>query len=124
MYCAFASIFIAQAYGIGLSIVQQLALLLLLMVTSKGIAGVPRASLVVVAAALPYFDIPVAGLLVIIAVDHFLDMGRTATNVIGNAIAAAAIDKWEGVAATDSTRSQPAHVQTHLQTQMQTGAHP
>lgn len=95
MYCAFASLFIAQAYGIDLTLGQEVAMLLLLMVTSKGIAGVPRASLVVVAATLPYFDIPEAGLLLILAVDHFLDMGRSATNVIGNAIATAVVAKWE-----------------------------
>lgn len=99
MYCAFASIFIAQAYGIDLSLAQELALLGLLMITSKGIAGVPRASLVVIAAALPYFNIPEAGLLLILAVDHFLDMGRSATNVIGNAVATAVIAKWDGGAA-------------------------
>ncbi len=96
MYCAFASIFIAQAYGIDLSLGQEISMLLLLMVTSKGIAGVPRASLVVVAATLPYFNIPEAGLLLILAVDHFLDMGRSATNVIGNAVATAVIAKWDG----------------------------
>ncbi|WP_164156816.1 dicarboxylate/amino acid:cation symporter [Sandarakinorhabdus rubra] len=96
MYCAFASIFIAQAYGIDLTIWQELAMLGLLMITSKGIAGVPRASLVVIAATLPYFNIPEAGLLLILAVDHFLDMGRSATNVIGNAVATAVISKWDG----------------------------
>jgi Na+/H+-dicarboxylate symporter len=95
MYCAFASLFIAQAYGIDLSLGQELALLGLLMITSKGIAGVPRASLVVIAAALPYFNIPEAGLLLVLAVDHFLDMGRSATNVIGNAVATAVIAKWD-----------------------------
>jgi len=96
MYMAFASIFIAQAYGIDMSIGSQITLLLVLMVTSKGIAAVPRASLVVIAATLPMFDIPEAGLLLILAVDHFLDMGRTATNVIGNAVASAVVAKWEG----------------------------
>ena len=95
MYCSFASLFIAQAYGIDLSLGQQIGMLLLLMVTSKGIAGVPRASLVVIAATLPFFDIPEAGLLLILAIDHFLDMGRSATNVIGNAIATAVVAKWE-----------------------------
>jgi len=95
MYCAFASIFIAQAYGIDLSLGQEIAMLGLLMITSKGIAGVPRASLVVIAATLPYFGIPEAGLLLILAVDHFLDMGRSATNVIGNAVATAVIAKWD-----------------------------
>lgn len=72
-------------------------MLLVLMVTSKGIAGVPRASLVVIAATLPLFNIPEAGLLLILAVDHFLDMGRSATNVVGNAVASVAVAKWEGV---------------------------
>ena len=96
MYCSFATIFIAQAYGIDLSAGQQISMLLLLLVTSKGIAGVPRASLVVIAATLSFFNIPEAGLLLILAVDHFLDMGRSATNVIGNAVATAVIAKWEG----------------------------
>ncbi len=95
MYCAFASIFIAQAYGIDLSLGQEIAMLGLLMITSKGIDGVPRATLVVIAATLPYFGIPEAGLLLILAVDHFLDMGRSATNVIGNAVATAVIAKWD-----------------------------
>jgi len=92
----FASLFIAQAYGIHLSIGEQITMLLVLMVTSKGIAGVPRASLVVIAGTLSLFKIPEAGLLLILAVDHFLDMGRSATNVIGNAIAASVVAKWEG----------------------------
>jgi Na+/H+-dicarboxylate symporter len=96
MYCSFAALFIAQAYGIHLGLGAQVSMLLLLMVTSKGIAGVPRASLVVIAATLPFFNIPEAGLLLILAVDHFLDMGRSATNVIGNAVAAAVVAKWEG----------------------------
>ena len=96
MYMTFASIFIAQAYGIDLSWGQMILMLLVLMVTSKGIAGVPRASLVVIAATLGMFNIPEAGLLLILAIDHFLDMGRTATNVVGNAIAASVIAKWEG----------------------------
>ena len=97
MYCTFATIFIAQAYGITLSIGQEVSMLLLLMVTSKGVAGVPRASLVVIASTLPFFHIPEAGLLLILAVDHFLDMGRSATNVVGNAVAAAVVAKWEGL---------------------------
>ena len=96
MYCTFAVLFIAQAYGVRLSIGQQLVMLLLLMVTSKGMAGVPRASLVVIAATLTYFRLPDAGLLLILAVDHLLDMGRSATNVVGNTVAAAVVAKWEG----------------------------
>lgn len=95
MYMTFATIFIAQAYGIDLTIAQEVTMLLLLMVTSKGMAGVPRASLVVIAATLGVFDIPEAGLVLILAVDHFLDMGRSATNVVGNAVAAAVVSHWE-----------------------------
>ncbi|MBS0491707.1 MAG: dicarboxylate/amino acid:cation symporter [Proteobacteria bacterium] len=95
MYCTFAVMFIAQAYGIELTIGQQITMLLLLMVTSKGMAGVPRASLVVIAATLTYFDLPEAGLLLILGVDHLLDMGHSATNVVGNSVAAAVVAKWE-----------------------------
>ena len=97
MYCSFATMFIAQAYGIHLSFVQQATMLLLLMVTSKGIASVPRASLVVISSTLGAFHIPEAGLLLILAVDQFLDMGRTGTNVVGNAVASTLVAKWEGV---------------------------
>ncbi len=96
IYMTFATMFIAQAYGIDMSLGQQITMLLVLMVTSKGIAGVPRASLVVIAATLGFFKIPEAGLLLIIGIDHFLDMGRSATNVVGNAVASAVIAKWEG----------------------------
>ena len=95
MYCTFATLFIAQAYGVELSWAQQITMLLLLMITSKGIAGVPRASLVVISATLAYFKLPEAGLLLILAVDHLLDMGRSATNVVGNSVAAAVVGKWE-----------------------------
>ena len=88
--------FIAQAYGIELSAGQQLTMLLILMVTSKGMAGVPRASLVVIAATLSQFNIPEAGLLLLLGIDHFLDMARSATNVIGNSVAAAAVSAWDG----------------------------
>jgi Na+/H+-dicarboxylate symporter len=90
-----ATLFIAQVYGVHLSIAQQITMLLLLMVTSKGMAGVPRASLVVIAATLTFFKLPEAGLLLILAVDHLLDMGRSATNVVGNSVAAAVVAKWE-----------------------------
>jgi Na+/H+-dicarboxylate symporter len=96
MYQTFAVVFIAQAYGIDLTVTQQFSLLLLLMVTSKGMAGVPRASIVVVAAALPYFHLPEAGLLLVLAVDHILDMGRSATNILGNAVACTVVQAWEG----------------------------
>ena len=96
MYQAFAILFIAQAYGVEMSLATQLSMLLVLMVSSKGMAGVSRASLVVVAATLPMFGLPEAGLLLIMGIDVFLDMGRTATNVIGNSIATSVVAKWEG----------------------------
>ena len=95
MYCTFATLFVAQAYGIELSLGQQITMLLLLMITSKGVAGVPRASLVVISATLTYFHLPEAGLLLILAVDNLLDMGRSATNVVGNSVAAAVVARWE-----------------------------
>jgi Na+/H+-dicarboxylate symporter len=96
MYCTFATIFIAQAYGIEVPLSTQITMMLVLMLTSKGMAGVPRASLVVIAATLGQFHIPEAGLLLLLGIDHFLDMARSATNVIGNGIATAVVAKWEG----------------------------
>ncbi len=96
MYCTFATLFIAQVYGIHLSLAQQVTMLLLLMITSKGMAGVPRASLVVIMATLSFFKLPEAGIYLILGVDHLLDMGRSATNVVGNSVAAAVVGKWEG----------------------------
>ena len=96
MYMTFASIFIAQCYGIDLTITQEITMLLTLMITSKGIAAVPRASLVVIAGTISMFNIPQAGLVLLLGIDTFLDMGRSATNVIGNTIATAAVSKWEG----------------------------
>ena len=95
MYMTFASLFIAQSYNIDLPLTTQLSMLLVLMVTSKGIAGVPRASLVVIAGTLATFNIPEAGLALLIGIDPLLDMGRSATNVIGNSIATAVVSKWE-----------------------------
>jgi Na+/H+-dicarboxylate symporter len=96
VYMTFATVFIAQAYGIHMSIPEQIKMLLILLVTSKGMAGVPRASLVVIAGMLEMFKIPGQGLLLLLGVDQLLDMGRSATNVVGNAVAAAVISKWEG----------------------------
>ena len=96
MYMTFASLFLAQAYNMHLSFAQQLTMLLILMLTSKGIAGVPRASLVVIAGTLSLFNIPEAGLALLIGIDPLLDMGRSATNVLGNAMATAVVSKWEG----------------------------
>ncbi len=95
MYMTFASLFIAQSYGIHLPIATQISMLLVLMLTSKGIAGVPRASLVVIAGTLATFDIPEAGLALLLGIDPLLDMGRGATNVVGNSIATAVVSKWE-----------------------------
>lgn len=110
MYCTFAVLFIAQAYGIDLPIGTQITMLLLLMLTSKGMAGVPRASLVVIAATLNQFNIPEAGLLLIMGVDQFLDMGRSATNAVGNSIAVASIAKWEGELSDTTDGETPADV--------------
>jgi Na+/H+-dicarboxylate symporter len=101
MYCTFASVFIAQAYDIPLTFGTQIAMLLTLMLTSKGVAGVPRASLVVIAATLNQFNLPDEGLLLILGIDTFLDMGRSATNVIGNSLATAVVAKWEGQLISD-----------------------
>ena len=95
-YCSFATLFIAQACNIHLSMGEQITMLLILMLTSKGMAGVPRASLVVIAATLNQFNIPEAGLILLMGVDPFLDMGRSATNVMSNAMGAALVSRWEG----------------------------
>ncbi|MEO8373898.1 MAG: dicarboxylate/amino acid:cation symporter [Sphingomonas bacterium] len=114
MYMTFASLFIAQAYGIHLSLGTQIAMLLTLMVTSKGIAGVPRASLVVITVTLSQFDIPEAGILLVLAIDHFLDMGRSATNVVGNAIAASVVARWEGgFEPREPAEIEPPHAPSH-----------
>jgi len=114
MYMTFATIFIAQAYGIDLTIGQEITMLLVLMITSKGIAGVPRASLVIIAATLSLFNIPEAGLLLVLAVDHFLDMGRSATNVVGNAVASAVVARWEGALdPLEPPEVEPPHAPSH-----------
>jgi Na+/H+-dicarboxylate symporter len=111
MYCAFAVLFIAQIFHRDFTLHQQIVMLLILMVTSKGMAAVPRASLMVIASTLSYFGLPEQGLVMIIAVDHLLDMGRSATNVVGNAVASTLVAKWEkelappGHAAIDAARA-------------------
>jgi Na+/H+-dicarboxylate symporter len=95
MYMTFAVLFIAQAYGIDMPLADQLVMLLVLLFTSKGVAGVPRASLIVIAATLSMFHIPEAGLLLLLGIDQILDMGRSATNVFGNSIASALVSRWE-----------------------------
>ncbi len=97
MYMSFATIFIAQAYNVPLGIGEQIVILLTLMISSKGVAAVPRASLVVITGTLAMFGLPVEGVALILAIDQFLDMGRTATNVVGNAVATSVITKWEGM---------------------------
>src|SRR5215212_2320552 len=116
MYMTFATIFIAQAYGIDLSLGQEVTMLLVLMITSKGMAGVPRAILVVIAATMSMFRIPEAGLLLILAVDHFLDMGRSATNVVGNAVASSVVARWEGdFEPLEPADIEPAHAPAHVE---------
>jgi Na+/H+-dicarboxylate symporter len=105
MYCTFATVFIAQAYGINMDLGTQITMMAVLMLTSKGMAGVPRASLVVIAATLAQFKIPEAGLVLLLGIDHFLDMARSATNVIGNSIATAVVAKWEGELANTDDRA-------------------
>ena len=90
-------------------------MLLVLMITSKGMAGVPRASLVVIAATMSMFRIPEAGLLLILAVDHFLDMGRSATNVVGNAVASTVVARWEGTLdVPEPADIEPPHAPSHV----------
>jgi Na+/H+-dicarboxylate symporter len=104
MYMTFATVFIAQAYGIDMTMGDQIQMMLILLITSKGMAGVPRASLVVIAGMLSMFHIPGEGLLLLLAVDQILDMGRSATNVVGNAVASAVVAKWEGEKLTPRTK--------------------
>lgn len=96
MYMTFALLFVAQSYNMHLSFAHQLSMLLVLMLTSKGVAGVPRAALVVIAGTMAMFNIPEAGLGLLIGIDPILDMGRSATNVLGNALATGVVSKWEG----------------------------
>jgi Na+/H+-dicarboxylate symporter len=105
MYMTFATLFIAQMANKELSLATQITILLILMVTSKGIAGVPRASLLVIAGTLAQFGLPVEKLALLLAVDNFLDMGRSATNVVGNSIATAVVSKWEGALDTPQDQS-------------------
>ena len=104
MYMTFASLAIAQAYGIHMDLGTQLTMLLVLMLTSKGIAGVPRASLVVVTATCAMFKIPPEGIALILPIDHFCDMFRTGTNVLGNALATSVVSKWEGALEGETKR--------------------
>ena len=96
MYMTFASIFIAQLYGIEMSLSTQIVMLLVLMLTSKGIAGVPRASLIIIVATCSMFGVPPEGVALLLPIDHFCDMARSMTNVLGNALATTVVSKWEG----------------------------
>ncbi|MGG5506022.1 MULTISPECIES: dicarboxylate/amino acid:cation symporter [unclassified Myroides] len=103
MYLTFASIFIAQIYDVPMTLGDQILMLLVLMVTSKGVAGVPRASLIVIVATCAMFNIPPEGIAFILPIDHFCDMGRSMTNVLGNALSTASIDKFEHNSENDSS---------------------
>jgi Na+/H+-dicarboxylate symporter len=102
MYQSFAAIFIAQAFGVEMPLSQQILMLCVLMLSSKGMASVPRGSVVVVAAVAPLFGLPAAGVAMVLAIDQILDMGRTMTNVIGNSVATAVIAKWESTRQTEA----------------------
>ena len=124
MYMSFATIFVAQAYGIHLDFGTQLLMLLTLMVSSKGIAGVPRASLVVIAATLSQFGLPAEGVALLLGIDVFLDMGRSATNIVGNAVATAVITKSEGMLQLlHEPDAEPPHAPTDTPEQGKRGLH-
>jgi proton glutamate symport protein len=108
LYLSMASIFIAQAAGVELTIGQQIMMMLTLMLTSKGVAGVPRAALVILAGTVAQFGLPLEGVALVLGVDHLMDMGRTSVNVIGNCLATVVISKWEGefVEASDAELAQ------------------
>ncbi len=97
LYLSLASVFVAQIAGVSMTLGQQLVMMLTLMLTSKGVAGVPRASLVVLAATLSQFGLPLEGAAILLGIDQIMDMGRTAVNVMGNCIATAVVARWEGV---------------------------
>ena len=97
LYLSLASVFVAQLFGVPMTFGQQMVMMLTLMVTSKGVAGVPRAALVVLTATLAQFNLPLEGAAILLAIDQILDMGRTAVNVMGNCIATAVVARWEGV---------------------------
>jgi Na+/H+-dicarboxylate symporter len=107
MYQAFAAIFIAQAFGVSMPLSEQIVMLLILMLSSKGMASVPRGSVVVVAAVAPMFHLPATGVAMVLAIDQILDMGRTMTNVIGNSVATAVIAKWEGARRSKASGEYP-----------------
>jgi proton glutamate symport protein len=97
LYLSLASVFVAQLAGVEMTLGQQLVMMLTLMLTSKGVAGVPRAALVVLTATLTSFNLPLEGAAILLGIDQIMDMGRTAVNVMGNCIATAVVARWEGV---------------------------
>jgi proton glutamate symport protein len=97
LYLSLASVFVAQLAGVEMSLRQQIVMMLALMLTSKGVAGVPRAALVVLTATLAQFGLPAEGAAILLGIDQIMDMGRTAVNVMGNCIATAVVARWEGV---------------------------
>src|SRR5205085_5415854 len=97
LYLSLSSVFVAQLAGIHMTFGQQLVMMLTLMLTSKGVAGIPRASLVVLAATVAQFGLPLEGAAILLGIDQIMDMGRTAVNVMGNCIATAVVARWEGV---------------------------
>ena len=111
LYLALASIFVAQAAGVELSWTQQIIMLATLMLTSKGVAGVPRASLVILLGTLASFALPVEGVILILGVDELMDMARTAINVIGNCLATVVIAKWENAFRNDEWRREEAELE-------------
>jgi Na+/H+-dicarboxylate symporter len=120
MYQSFAAIFIAQAFGIDMPLSQQVFMLLILMLSSKGMASVPRGSVVVVAAVAPMFHLPAAGVALVLAIDQILDMGRTMTNVIGNSVATTVIAKWEAGRQGQSQNERPAAEHAGIETRIET----
>jgi len=105
LYLSLCSVFVAQMAGVQMTLGQQLVMMLTLMLTSKGVAGVPRAALVVLAATLATFNLPLEGAAILLAIDQIMDMGRTAVNVMGNCIATAVVARWEGVFDDDRMRA-------------------
>jgi proton glutamate symport protein len=111
LYLSLASVFVAQAAGIQMSWGDQIMMVFILMLTSKGVAGVPRASLVVLLGTLASFKLPVEGVILILGVDELMDMARTAINVIGNCLATVVIAKWEGAFRNDEWRREEAELE-------------
>jgi proton glutamate symport protein len=109
LYLGVASLFVAQAAGIELTLGEQLLMMLTLLVTSKGVAGVPRASLVVLSGTLSSFGLPLEGVAVILGVDELMDMARTTVNVVGNCLASAVMARWEGELSPAGVSAIPAH---------------